>query len=64
MICGGMSSKGPEITSSVNTELYIQILNNFLVPSIENLFDNIGNLQDDYTFHGKNLSLRIAYQLN
>ena len=28
------------ITSTVSTEVYIQILNNFLIPSIENMFDD------------------------
>ena len=39
-----MLSKGPGnmaiITSTVNTQVSIQILDNFLIPSIENMFDD------------------------
>ncbi|XP_053499736.1 ganglioside-induced differentiation-associated protein 1-like 1 isoform X1 [Ictalurus furcatus] len=54
MIWGFMSGKGPGETSTVNAQMYTEILHTFLIPSIENSFggDEVVDQEDNVSCHG------------
>lgn len=59
LVWGCMSGKGPGeiaiITSTVNAEVYTQILDGFLIPSVEKMFGN-----DEFVFQDDNASCHRA----
>ena len=61
-----MSREIAIITSIVNIEIYIQVLDHFLIPLIENIFDDkqVIFLDDNASSHGmgQSFSARKTYQ--